>query len=155
MPIEYLTCLLSLDRLRELGIKAVPHGQRDKVYKKLLQGEPHQHCERNPMLLDVNRDAGKRGRGVIAQGGSGELFSADDAASLAGDDGDPGVDGSDAALATDDEGSLVGALEQLMVEHGVGSYQARLALLAVTHRRRLRQGCVGFLLNVLRACSPL
>ena len=119
MPIEYLTCLLSLDRLRELGIKAVPHGQRDMVYKKLLQGEPHQHCERNPMLLDVNRDAGKRVRGVIAQGGSGELFSADDAASLAGHDGDPGVDGSDAALATDDEGSLVGALEQLMVEHGV------------------------------------
>ena len=37
----------------------------------------------------------------------------------------------------------------------VCSYQARLALLAVTHRRRLRQGCVGFLLNVLRACSPL
>ena len=63
------------------------------------------------MLLDVNRDAGKRARASIPEG-NGDMFSADDLASLAGDDEDPldGADGSDALQSTDDEGSLADAL---------------------------------------------
>eukprot|EP00969_Alexandrium_andersonii_P151700 6707919-Alexandrium_andersonii.AAC.1 len=37
---KYLQCLLDAERLADIGVNQIPHGQPDVVYERLLQGHP-------------------------------------------------------------------------------------------------------------------